>query len=236
MKLHLLLLFTLSFSSLLAQQTGHQMALTHTDSLQYLLYTPPAYTPEGDTLLPLLLFLHGGGEGGTDLEKVKTHGPPMMVDTGMVFPFFVLSPQNPREKGLWDEHAVARLLDSIMAEYPVDPARVYLTGLSRGGYGAWRMAMQYPGKFAALVPICGVVPGGVYASWVPDIPIWVFHGDQDDVIPVNESIGAIARLQQLGRTNVKFSIYPGVGHNSWEKAYAEPKLIPWLLKQRREGE
>lgn len=222
----------LALGRLPAQQTAGRQALGGADSLQYLLYLPPAYAAHPDSAFPLLLFLHGGGESGGEVEKVATHGPPMQAARGDTLPFIVLSPLNPRVRGFWDEHAVKALLDSILTRYRVDPQRLYLTGLSRGGYGAWRMAMSYPETFAALVPICGVTPGGPYAGWLPDIPIWVFHGGDDTVVPVGESVDLVGRLLGMGR-QVRFTVYPGVGHNSWEPAYADPQLYDWLLQQRR---
>ncbi|RMG62080.1 MAG: alpha/beta hydrolase [Bacteroidetes bacterium] len=199
--------------------------------MQYLLYLPPDYEAHPDSAFPLLLFLHGGGESGDEIDKVATHGPPMQAARGDRLPFIVLSPQNPHVRGFWEERVVKALLDSIVQQYRVDTQRLYLTGLSRGGYGAWRVAMSFPETFAALVPICGATAES-YAGWVPDIPIWVFHGDRDPVVPMSESNALVGRLLGMGR-KVRYTLYPGVGHNSWERAYAEPELYPWLLEQRK---
>lgn len=214
-----------------AQQVAYAMDLPSMGSMQYWLYLPPDYQAS-EKSFPLLLFLHGGGESGHEIENVKKHGPPMLVEQGRDFPFLILSPQNPREKGFWDEHAVKAVLDSVMQVYRVDPNRVYLTGLSRGGYGAWRLAMQYPNTFAALVPICGATAAPYY-RWLPDMPIWVFHGAEDPVIPLKESAEMVDSLRARG-LDVRFTVYEGVGHNSWERAYEQQALYDWLLEQRRD--
>ena len=220
-------------TSAIAQQTAQTMTKSVEQSLQYLLYLPENYEASPDESFPLMLFLHGGGEGGSDVELLKTHGPPKLVEQGESFPFIILAPQNPSEALLFPIETVATLLDDVIANHRVDEDRVYLTGLSRGGFGAWSMAMQYPEKFAAVVPIAG---GGVpnYVGRIgEDVPIWVFHGAKDDVIPLSSSVEMVEALLALEH-DVKLTVYPEAGHvESWEMAYNDPELYEWLLKQSR---
>jgi len=198
-------------------------------TLKYLLYVPETAT--ADRPVPLVLFLHGGGEGGNDLQKVKKHGLPKLIAAGKEFPFIVVSPQNPSETQFWDDQQLFRLLDEVQAAHPVDPSRIYLTGLSRGGYGAWRLAIQDPDRFAALVPISG---GGAvpYAKKIKHVPTWVFHGAKDPDIPLSESQRMVDALKSAGG-NVRFTIYPEAQHDAWSETYDNPELYEWLLQQRR---
>ena len=202
------------------------------ETLQYYLSYPPDYEDSTEKEFGLLLFLHGGGESGGQLEEVKKHGPPKMMADGYPFPFLVLAPQNPYKKKWWNVHAVKQLLDSIVAENRVDVNRIYLTGLSRGGSAAWDMAVQYPDAFAALAVVCGIAPVS-YAHWLDkNMPIWVFHGAEDPVIPVSESDNMVQKLKELGY-QVQYDRYDGVGHNSWTRAYANDELYQWMNKQKR---
>lgn len=214
-----------------AQQTPHKVELQPVLEMQYLLYLPDGYASESEAEFPLLLFLHGGGESGDDLDMVKTHGPPSMIEEGKSFPFMVLSPQNPHRRKLWNETALITLLDKIAEEYRVDRSRIWVAGLSRGGYGAWRMAIQYPDRFAALVAICGETPDH-YAGWLEDMPIWVFHGEEDRTIAIRESDEMVAALKKNGNP-VRYTKYAGTGHNSWDQAFSDPELYTWLLAQKK---
>ncbi len=177
------------------------------------------------------MFLHGSGEGDNNLELVKKHGPPKLIAAGGQFPFIVVSPQAVRG---WDPAALNGLIDDLTEKYHVDKDRIYLTGLSMGGYGTWATASAYPEKFAALVPICG---GGdpANAAKLKDLPIWVFHGGKDTAVPVRRSEEMVKALKEAGAKNVEFTLYPDAGHDSWSETYANPKLYEWLLKQTREA-
>jgi len=202
------------------------------ENFHYYLYFPEHYEGTEDEEFPLLLFLHGGGESGGNLEEIKSNGPPKLIAEGNEFPFLILAPQNPHEKKWWNTEALIELLDEVMANNRVDKNRIYLTGLSRGGGAAWELAVQYPKKFAALAVVCGMSPLP-YASWMnKEMPIWVFHGKDDQSIPFSESEEMVEKLKRMGY-NVKFTAYEGVGHNSWEKAYTTAELYDWFIEQKR---
>lgn len=202
------------------------------ENLQYYLYFPDDYASNESVQFPLLLFLHGGGESGGDLEQLKTNGPPKLIAEGKKFPFLILAPQNPDKKKWWNTRALVQLLDTVVARNRVDKNRIYLTGLSRGGGAAWELAVQYPEKFAAMAVVCGMTPVP-YASWIDKkMPIWVFHGTEDRSIPISESEEMVKKLKEMGH-DVKFTKYEGIGHNSWEKAYTTEALYEWFLQQKR---
>lgn len=202
--------------------------------LEYLLYLPADYESESSTKKwPLLIFLHGAGERGSDIAVVKKHGPPKRVAEGTDFPFIVVSPQCP-PGGFWNTDHLLELVKQVMKEQSVDPDRVYLTGLSMGGYGSWGLAAKAPEMFAAVAPVCG---GGdpKTAPNLKDLPIWVFHGDADRVVPVTASQEMVDAVKAAGGENIKFTIYEGVGHDSWTETYANEELYTWFLKHKRKG-
>ena len=207
-------------------------SFTITTELNYLLYLPSGYEKASDKKWPLMMFLHGSGErGNKQLELVKKWGPPKLVEEGKQFPFILVSPQCPSGTR-WDTGHLNQLLEKLVADHNVDEERIYLTGLSMGGYGAWEMAARYPNKFAAVAPICG---GGDprMASNLLETPIWAFHGDADRVVPVANTTKIVDAIKEKGGENVKLTVYEGVGHNSWSPAYANEELFKWLLSQRR---
>lgn len=214
-----------------ADQTAHIQSKTTGAPLRYLLYLPDDYASAAQERFPLLLFLHGGGEGGADLEKVKQHGPPKLIEDGESFPMLVVSPQNPSLTQFWDDQKLIRLLDEIEGSHRVDPNRVYLSGLSRGGYGAWRLAIQNPDRFAALIPISGGGPLP-YVNKIKAVPTWVFHGGQDPVIPLSESERMVDALREAGG-NVQLTVYPESGHDAWTQTYSNPEVFEWLLAQKK---
>jgi predicted peptidase len=203
---------------------------------------------------PMILFLHGSGERGSDGLLQTSFGLPAAIRFNRSrFPFVVVIPQCSAEMN-WStpdiEAQAMAALDATIKEFHGNRNRIYLTGLSMGGYGVWKYAIDYPGRFAALVPICGGVHGpsdwpelrvnlptgatgdpyAEVARLVGKTPVWIFHGDADDSVPVEESRHMATALKAAG-ANYKYTEYPGVGHNSWDKAYAEPDLVPWLLAQ-----
>jgi predicted peptidase len=198
----------------------------------YQLFLPSGYA-EGDKDWPLILFLHGRGESNGPLSLVKKWGPPLIVESTPDFPYIVVSPQCPADDR-WSSDGqqalLAALLDEVVKQYRVDADRVYLTGLSMGGYGSWTLAAAHPDRFAAVVPICG---GGdpAKAAELKNLPIWVFHGDQDKAVPLERSQEMVAAIQKAGGTQVRFTTLEHIGHNSWSAAYATPELYGWLNQQ-----
>lgn len=202
---------------------------TATEQLRYWLYLPEDYGSQEKC--PLILFLHGAGERGDDLEKVKVHGPPKLVEQRTDCPAIVVSPQCPNER-IWSTSQLSLLLDKCMETLKVDPDRVYVTGLSMGGFGTWALAAKEPKRFAAAVPICG---GGDVskASRLVDLPIWVFHGGKDTVVTPDYSQRMVDAIRKAGGTKVKLTIYPEANHDSWTKTYANDDVARWLLSQTR---
>jgi predicted peptidase len=197
---------------------------------KFLLYLPETYGRNRQQRWPLILFLHGMGERGDNLELVKKHGPPKLVASGKQFPFIIVSPQCPTN-GWWSTATLNGLLDGVTEKYAVDADRVYLTGLSMGGFGAWSLAMEQPERFAAFAPICG---GGdpKRADRIKHIPVWVFHGGKDQTVPIQRSQDMVDALKALG-ADVQFTIYPEAGHDSWTATYDNPKLYEWFLQHKR---
>lgn len=215
----------------LAPLESREYIRNNQEGLRYWQYLPEGYHESTGETYPLLLFLHGGGESGSDLELVKKHGIPKEILKGRKLPCIVLAPQNPREKGLWDDRMLDHLLDSRIESLRVDESRIYLAGLSRGGHGVYRLAIQHPEKFAAVVAVCGGGPVA-YAPRCEEVPFWFFHGDSDKLVPTEESHRLSAAINKAGG-NAKLTIYPNTGHNSWDQAFAGDELYRWLFAQQR---
>ena len=203
--------------------------ISKTVQAKYLLFLPAKYE-KTKKKWPLILFLHGAGERGDDLEKVKRHGPPKIVAARPDFPFLVVSPQCP-EGLFWDTDTLMALLDEIAAHYRVDEKRIYLTGLSMGGFGTWEIATAHPERFAAIAPICG---GGTPRKTrrMIDLPAWVFHGAKDPVVPVEDSQAMVDALKKFGG-DVRFTVYPEAKHDSWTETYNNQELYEWFLSHHR---
>ena len=194
----------------------------------YLLYLPEDY--EQKESWPLLVFLHGVGERGTNLELVKKHGPPKLIDAGKHFPMIVASPQCPNTQW-WQPVELNALLDELVEKYKVDEDRIYITGLSMGGFGTWAFAAYASHRLAAIAPICG--GGESYrAKEFSHLPTWAFHGAKDSVIPLRRSEEMVAAMKTRGG-DARLTVYPEAGHNSWTEAYDNPELYEWLLEQKR---
>jgi predicted peptidase len=202
-------------------------------TMPYLLYLPEDYNTQEKW--PLVLFLHGRGESDGPLSVVKKWGPPRLVERGEKLKFILASPQCPRQDS-WPQPSQQQLLVGLLAELrkelKVDGSRVYLTGLSMGGYGSWRLAADHPEMFAAVVPVCGAGKTGD-APKLKSLPIWVFHGTEDSAVPFARSKEMVDAIKQAGGTNIRFTTLEYIGHNSWESAYASPELWSWMLSQRQ---
>lgn len=218
-----------------AGQPGRQVErtidrrVTRTVEGQYLLYLPADYDPA--RRWPLLLFLHGAGERGDDLARVASHGPPKLIrEATMDLPFIVVSPQVP-ENRTWSTLFLDALLEEVAGTHSVDEERIYVTGLSMGGYGAWQLAFEFPHRFAALAPISG---GGVITGpcTIAHLPVWVFHGAQDQVVTVAHSDELVERLRSCDG-HVRYTRYEDAGHDAWTRTYADPAFYEWLLSHRR---
>lgn len=204
---------------------------------------------------PVVLFLHGSGERGSDGDKPTRSGlGPYVRAHADGFPAIVVFPQVPDgEEWTGDSVAMAfAALDAATAEFGGDRARTYLTGMSMGGYGTWELALAEPGRFAALVPVCGAVrapasrptmrvtqvaaeldPFVAVATRLREVPTWIFHGTDDDVVPPAEARLLAAALQAAGAGDARYTEFPGVGHNSWDATYAHQPMWDWLFAQRR---
>lgn len=208
-----------------------ERTVTRTIRCQYLLYLPVDYTKD-DRRWPLVLFLHGAGERGDDVERVKIHGPPKLAAGGKEFPFILVSPLCPKDEW-WSPMVLNTLLDEVQAQYRVDERRIYVTGLSMGGFGTWALAIESPHRFAAIAPICG---GGdaraLFVGRIKHLPTWVFHGARDEVVPIEQSQRMVDALTTCGG-NVKFTVYPEAGHDAWTQTYENPEFYGWLLAQQR---
>ena len=180
---------------------------------------------------PLMIFLHGSGEQGSDLAAVKVNGPPKLVEADPDYPFVLISPQLPAGLEAWDTRQLDLLLDWALKSLPVNPDRVVLTGLSRGGHGTWAWASARPDRFAAIAPIAGT-GDPAQACALKDLPVWAFHGDRDDVVPVEGSFAMVQAIRACGG-GPRLTIYPDTGHASWVPAYSDPALTLWLIEQRR---
>ncbi len=222
----------------MAQQARtFEAEMAQTVRLPYLLHLPADYDPEVGGRWPLIFFLHGAGERGEDLEQIKVHGIPRVAEARPDFPFVAVSPQCPVNRWWSDFLLPLRLLlDEVMRLYAVDPDRVYLTGLSMGGYGTWHLATEYPDRFAAIAPICG---GGHWAYGFPErvcalkeVPVWAFHGARDDTVPLSEAEGLVRELKRCGG-DVRLTVYPRVKHDSWTRTYDNPELYAWFLSHMR---
>jgi predicted peptidase len=198
------------------------------EPLPYLRYLPEGYD-EGKH--PLVIFLHGAGERGSDLEMVKKHGPPKTAMEGHGFPFILVAPQCPPGRW-WDPDEVIALTRELVKTLRVDPARVHLTGLSMGGFGTWACLAKAPELYASGVPICG---GGdpAAAGILKDLPIWAFHGEKDQAVPVAKTREMEAAILKSGGKRFRVTYYPEEAHESWNPAYANPALFAWMMLQQK---
>ena len=197
----------------------------------YLLYLPDDYS--GKERWPLLVFLHGAGNRGSDLRQVKGCGPPQLISEGGHFPMVVATPQCP-PNSRWQPRHILSLVSSLCQRYQIDADRIYLAGNSMGGSGAWQTAETAPDRFAAIVPACG---GGTpsQAHQLVHLSVWAFHGALDDIVPLKASQEMIEAIEAAGGTP-KFTIYPDTGHGICDMTFRDPELYEWLLSQRREND
>lgn len=208
-----------------------EIYLTARDTMPYRLLRPQRQ--EADKQYPLVIFLHGSGERGTDNKKQLRYMSPLFLDSGnrVDYNCFVLAPQC-KPGVYWGgvSRPLTELIEQTIAANAIDTKRIYIVGLSMGGYGVWWLISKFPNKFAAAVPICG---GGdtKWAARIKDIPTWAFHGAKDLTVKPEQSRRMVAAIKQAGGAPL-YTEYPTVGHNSWVNAFREPDLLPWLFSQQ----
>lgn len=212
----------------MARQVAKSLDLKNININSYLLYLPKNY--EDSRLFPTIIFLHGAGERGVNINDLKRTGLPQKLESEKDFPFIVISPQC-LPKSYWNIDMLNDFLDEVLQQYKIDRERLYLTGLSMGGYGTWLWAINNPEKFAAIAPICG---GGSTKEVhkLRGLPIWTFHGAKDEIVPISESVKMVKALED-NNIQVKFTIYPDAKHDSWTETYNNPELYSWFLNHTR---
>ena len=254
----LLILMTACTTTAPANPTGEFVAREVTldgKAYRYQVFVPAARFRHGRT--PVVLFLNGSGERGSDGVKQTQAGlGPYLRQHADTFPAVVVFPQAPDDTE-WTESAgpiAFAALDAALREFDGDPDRVSLTGMSMGGYGTWELALQQPHRFAALVPVCGGLtvdwkdtrpgmrahsvgdatdPFAAAAQRLKDVPVWIFHGGRDDVVPPSQSRRMDAALKTAGARDARYTEFPDANHNSWDAAYAHAPMWDWLFAQRR---
>ncbi len=212
--------------------TAHEWKKDGHASFRYALYLPKDFDTAQS--YPLVFFLHGAGERGDDIDVACRHGFMKHVrESGREYPFICIAPQCPFHE-YWGHYTESLLafLDHICETLPVDLDRVYLTGFSMGGFGTWLLAMAEPKRFAAIAPVCG--SGISWNAWsVRNLPIMMYHGDEDTIVPVWESVDMLNALRCNGATDAELHILPGIGHNAWDVAYEGDILTEWFLTKKR---
>ena len=207
--------------------------MNRSHQLKYLIYLPKDYLTKK---YPLVLFLHGAGERGTNLKDIEIHGLPKLVRNGKKFPFIIIAPQCPLNLWWSDPLPVdllSKLVSDIVMKYGIHKNNVFCTGLSMGGYGTLALSIKNPKLFSAIIPICGGMDIKNFFDILnlKDLPIWLFHGDKDEVIPLENSQSIYKVLKPVNK-NIKLTVYKGVDHNSWDRAYDDNELYKWMLSHK----
>ena len=207
--------------------------MNRSHQLKYLIYLPKDYLTKK---YPLVLFLHGAGERGANLKDIEIHGLPKLVRNGKKFPFIIIAPQCPLNLWWSDPLPVdllSKLVNDIVMKYGIHKNHVFCTGLSMGGYGTLALSIKNPKLFSAIIPICGGVDIKNFFDILnlKNLPIWLFHGDKDEVIPLENSQSIYKVLKPVNK-NIKLTVYKGVDHNSWDRAYDDNELYKWMLSHK----
>lgn len=236
-------------SSPTSQTRAPLRAFTGGSTYDYLLSLPDDYAADTSRSWPLLLFLHGTVPRGSNVWDVTQQGParllagpPELTATERAAAatlsraFVVVAPQCPQFE-VWNDERILALLDHVSAELRLNPARVYLTGLSMGGFGAWSVAMRHPGRFAAVVPVCGggrvadiAASAHKHPAALARLGVWAFHGARDFVVPLEESERMVDALKLAGARDARLTVYPEVEHDAWTPTYANAEVYAWLLQ------
>ena len=208
---------------------GDELDSSQKEDLSFWAFQPSDDTAKTDAGYPLLVFLHGAGERGSNPRLLMKYGPPKLCDDPEIaktWKFFTVSPQCKQNAG-WSPKQILTLIDEVCAKYPIDKSRIYVSGVSLGGFGTWGIATIGAEKIAAVAPVCGAYSPDRASSVT--MPVWAFHGADDPVVKIDGDQAMIDAVKAAGNEDVKFTIYPGVGHDCWNLAYAEQELYEWLL-------
>ncbi|WP_370897735.1 prolyl oligopeptidase family serine peptidase [Chryseobacterium gossypii] len=228
---YLPLLFLPLFFRLHAQEIKAELnkEIKRQEKISYIL----DYPQKTNGNIPLIVFLHGSGERGNNLEMVKAHSP-FTYKNLIKEPVAILAPQCPANMW-WDTVTVYHLIKDIQKKYRIDASRIYLTGLSMGGWGTWKLAMEHPEMFAAVVPVCAPADRVMEANvdQYKNLPIKIFHGGNDDIVSPINSINMYQAVKKINPA-VTLTIFPDDNHNSWDSTYSDPKLYEWMLSQKKE--
>ena len=243
---------TLPSSTSTSDTLSRLQAITNSRGYSYLVSRPSDSLRDPARRWPAILSLHGTGERGSRVEDVARHGVPKLIQASVELSpaeraageevaarFVVVAPQCAAFE-IWNEPDLLRLLDDVLAQHPIDPAQVFVTGMSMGAFGVWMLGLRHPRRFAALVPICG---GGritdITATLATDaaalrsLGVWAFHGAKDRVVPLEESERLVEELKRVGVSDAKLTVYPNAEHDAWSPTYSNPELYRWMLKHRR---
>jgi predicted peptidase len=216
------------------ERTITEGTITKTESCRYLLLLPKGYGKKQQNWV-MIIFLHGAGKRPDNLKKIWTPIPPNIPEVKKNFQFIVVYPQCPKDnKGNsrgWSNKLLFDLVNDITSRHYVDKKRIYVTGLSMGGTGAWDMACTYPDLFAAIAPVCGWTQPEK-ACGMKNVPVWAFHGAKDPVVPLEESKEMVEAVKACGG-NTRLTIYPNAGHNAWTQTYYNKELYQWFLKHAK---
>lgn len=202
--------------------------ISKTKQISYIL----DYPANAKGKVPLMVFLHGSGERGNDLEKVKVNGP-FQYKNLIPEPVAILAPQCPAGEW-WDTEAIYYLIKEIQQKYRIDDSKIILTGLSMGGWGTLKLAMEYPEVFSAVVPVCPPVDRlmKVRAAQYSELPMKIYHGANDDIVSPMNSIEIYQEIRKTNK-NVELILFPNDNHNSWDSTYSDPKVYEWMLAQSK---
>lgn len=215
------------------KQVAQSLSTSDGSNIHYLLYLPKEYSATG-AKVPFMLFLHGRGESDGPLSVVAKWGPPMRLASGEHLKYVVVSPQCPRASSWSKDDQQQRLLEliaHIKKTYTIDDDRIYLTGLSMGGYGSWRLATAHPEMFAAVAPVCGAGDPAKAANLVK-LPVWAWHGTEDTAVKFEKSVEMVEAIKAAGGTKVRFTSLEHIGHFSWQAAYESNDLYQWFDRQK----
>jgi predicted esterase len=210
-----------------AQQTAQTFMLPS----HYLLYLPEGYDKDTVKKWPLIVFLHGSGQSGDNLDDIKVTGLPRLLEQGKKLPFIIASPQATSAVVGFQVEVLRGLLNDLKKKYRVDDDRVYLTGLSMGGFSTWDFAESHPEEFAAIAPIASGGPlDRIFA--LRHVPVWCFHGAKDQAVPLHDSQQMVDSLKKYSG-DVRLTVYPNANHNSWDTTYSNDSLYRWFLSQKK---